>query len=123
MSPHTDFVCLFFKKVHLGDTALRVRSNVCEGLCTVSHFGWYSEKDQVLFFFCFDATADVNLELGVYLANTLPLTYTLLSPKSGILMSVLPTSFPNVVLLNSLSQDYLTPRVWYHTAGVPDTLD
>lgn len=76
----------------------------------------------MLFFFCFDATADANLELGVYLANTLPLTYTL-SPKSDILMSVLPTSFPNVVLLNSLSQDYLTPRVWYRTAGVPDTLD
>lgn len=77
----------------------------------------------MLFFFCFDATADANLELGVYLANTLSPTYTLLSPKSGILMSVLPTSFPNVVLLNSLSQDYLTPRVWYCTAGVPDTLD
>lgn len=57
-------------KTHLGDTVTTVRNNTYEGVCTVSHFGWFSKKDPVWFFFCLDATAEMNIELGVYQANT-----------------------------------------------------
>lgn len=57
-------------KTHLGDSAVTVRNNTCEGVCTVSHFGWFSKKDPVLFFFCLVATAEMNIELGVYQENT-----------------------------------------------------
>lgn len=51
---------------------------------------------------------DMNLELGICQANTLPLTYTL-SLKSSILLHY-STSFPNVVLLSSLPQAH-TPKI------------